>query len=94
MVFEACSAFTRVTACRLAKSPCATLSTGDFSGFVASAAAPIATGRSDPVPGRLHPAVDQRLSRRNVMGLTTSVEIGIATDDETGSNPLTKIRES
>ncbi len=63
--FEACSAFTHVTTCRLAKSPYATLYTGGFSGFVASTAAPIATGRSDPVPGRaFQPAVDQRLSRR------------------------------
>jgi hypothetical protein len=63
--FEACSAFTRVTTCRLAESPNATLSTGGFSGFVASTAAPIATGRSDPVPGRVFPpAVHQRLSRR------------------------------
>jgi hypothetical protein len=65
--FEACSAFTRVTTCRLAESPYATLSTGGFSGFVASTAAPIATGWSDPVPGRVfHPAVVQRLSRRTV----------------------------
>jgi hypothetical protein len=53
--FEACSAFTHVTTCRLTKSPYATLSTGGFSGFVASTAAPIATGRSDPVPGRVYP---------------------------------------
>jgi len=53
MVFEACSAFTRVTACRLAKSPCATLYIGGSGGFVASTAAPIATGWSDPVPGRV-----------------------------------------
>src|ERR1017187_2148612 len=60
--FEACSAFTRLTTCRLAESPYATLFTGGFSGFVASTAAPIATGRSDPVPGRVFPpAVDQRL---------------------------------
>src|ERR1019366_1655126 len=60
--FEAYSAFTRVTTCRLAESPYATLSTRGFSGFVASTAAPIATGWSDPVPGRVfHPAVDQRL---------------------------------
>ena len=63
--FEACSAFTRVTTYRLTKSPYATLSTGGFSGFVASTADPIAAGRSDPVPGRVFsPAVDQRLSRR------------------------------
>ena len=58
--FEACSAFTRVTTCRLAESPYATLCTGGSGGFVASTAAPIATGWSDPVPGRVcHPAVDQ-----------------------------------
>jgi hypothetical protein len=53
IVFEACSAFTRVTACRLARSPCATLFIGGSGGFVASTAAPIATGWSDPVPGRV-----------------------------------------
>ena len=50
----ACSAFTRVTTCRLAKSPYATLYTGGSGGFVASTAAPIATGWSDPVPGRVY----------------------------------------
>src|SRR6201997_5889891 len=50
--FVACSAFTHVTTCRLAKSPYATLYTGGSGGFVASTAAPIATGWSDPVPGR------------------------------------------
>src|ERR1019366_5094084 len=65
--FEACSAFTHVTTCRLAKSPYATLYTGGSDGFVVSTAAPIATGWNDPVPGRVfHPAVDQRLSRRTV----------------------------
>ena len=60
--FVACSAFTRVTTCRLAKSPYATLYTGGSDGFVVSTAAPIATGWSDPVPGRVFlPAVDQRL---------------------------------
>jgi hypothetical protein len=63
--FEACSAFTHVTTCRLTKSPYATLYTGGSGGFVASTAAPIATGWSDPVPGRAFlPAVVQRLSRR------------------------------
>ena len=65
--FEACSAFTRVTTCRLAESPYATLYTGGSDGFVVSTAAPVATGWSDPVPGRVfHPAVVQRLSRRTV----------------------------
>jgi hypothetical protein len=66
--FEACSAFTHVTTCRLAKSPYATLYTEGSDGFVISTAAPIATGWSDPVPGRVfHPAVVQRLSRRTAM---------------------------
>ena len=66
--FVACSAFTHVTTYRLAKSPYATLYTGGSDGFVVSTAAPIATGWSDPVPGRaFHPAVDQRFSRRTVM---------------------------
>ena len=65
MVFEACSAFTRVTACRLAKSPCATLYIGGSGGFVASTTAPIATGWSDPVPGgSFFPAVTSAFSRR------------------------------
>ena len=63
--FEACSAFTRVTTCRLAESPYATLFTGGFSGFVASTAAPIATGWSEPVPGwDLHPLLTSAFSRR------------------------------
>jgi hypothetical protein len=52
--FVACSAFTHVTTCRLAKSPHATLYTGGSGGFVASTAAPIAAGWSDPVPGRVY----------------------------------------
>jgi hypothetical protein len=51
-LFEACSAFTHVTACPFAKSPKATLYTRGSGSFVTSAAAPIATGRSDPVAGR------------------------------------------
>src|ERR1017187_7751875 len=70
--FEACSAFTHVTTCRLAKSPYATLYTGGSDGFVTSTAAPIATGWNDPVPGRVfHPAVVQCLSRRTVIDSMT-----------------------
>ena len=70
--FEACSAFTHVTTCRLAKSPYATLYTGGSGGFVASTAAPIATGWSDPVPGRaFHPAVVQRLFTAHCNGDVT-----------------------
>jgi hypothetical protein len=52
--FGACSAFTRVTTYRLAESPYATLYTGGSDGFVISTAAPIASGWSDPVPGRVY----------------------------------------
>jgi len=55
ILFEACSAFTFVTACMLAKSPKATLYTRGFSGFVTFTTAPIATGWSEPVPGRDSP---------------------------------------
>jgi hypothetical protein len=51
-------------ACKLAKSPKASLCTRGFSSFVTSTNALIATGWSEPVPGRVYPAEDQRLSRR------------------------------
>src|SRR5215469_4166818 len=55
----------RITACRLAESPKATLYIKGSGNFVTSVAAPIASGWSEPVPGRdFQPAVDQRLSRR------------------------------
>jgi len=50
-LFEACSAFTRVTACTLAESPKATLYSEGFNRFVTSSIAPIATGWSDQLPG-------------------------------------------
>ena len=49
--FEACSAFTLVTACLLAESPYAILSIEGSDGFVTSTAAPIATGWSEQLPG-------------------------------------------
>jgi hypothetical protein len=49
--FEACSAFTPVSACMLAGSPKAIRSITGFEGLVTSSAAPIATGWSDPSPG-------------------------------------------
>jgi|ETNmetMinimDraft_26_1059896.scaffolds.fasta_scaffold40636_1 hypothetical protein len=48
--FEACSTFTRVPACVLAKSPKATLYTGVLPMAILSIA-PIATGWSDQLPG-------------------------------------------
>ncbi len=54
--FEACSTFTRVTACLLAASPKRHMCLEGSDGFVTSTAAPIATGWSDPVAGwELHP---------------------------------------
>jgi len=50
-LFEACTAFTLVTACTFAKSPKATLYTEGFNRFVTSSIAPIATGWSDQLPG-------------------------------------------
>ncbi len=49
--FEACSAFTHVTACLLAESPKRPSSIEGFDGFVTSTTAPIATGWSDQLPG-------------------------------------------
>src|SRR4030081_2738894 len=46
VLFEACSAFTRVTACTLALSPIRDTLTEGFSHFVASMTAPVASGWS------------------------------------------------
>ena len=63
--FGASIAFTCVMACTLAKSPFATPYTEGFNGFVASTIASIATGRSEPVPGRdFHPLWTSTFSRR------------------------------
>ena len=58
---EACSAFTRVTACMLADRPKTTLCTRGFVKFVASPDAPIATGWSDSCRAGLTPAGDVHL---------------------------------
>jgi len=62
--FEACSAFTHVTACMLAKSPFATLYTRGFGDIVTSITAPIASGWSDSCRVGFAPTGDRRLSRR------------------------------
>src|ERR1700688_1306917 len=46
-LFEACTAFTRVTACTLALSPIRDTLTRGFSHFVTSMTAPVASGWSD-----------------------------------------------
>ena len=49
--FEACSAFTHVSACMLAGSPEVTRYIRGFDGLVTSSAAPTASGWNDPSPG-------------------------------------------
>jgi len=61
-IFEACSAFTRITAYMLAGSPKATLTIGGFGCFVTSTTGPTATGWSDSCQAGLAPAEDLRLS--------------------------------
>src|SRR5215813_3028901 len=58
VLFEACSAFTRVTACTLALSPIRDTHSEGFSYFVTSTAAPVASGWSS------HPLERAALSRR------------------------------
>ncbi len=62
VLFEDCSAFTRVTACTLAKSPNVTLYTRGFSHFVTSMTAPIASGWSDSCRVGFAPTEERRLS--------------------------------
>jgi hypothetical protein len=51
----------------------ATLCTRGFSSFVASTTALIATGWSEPVPGRVYPAVDHRLFTARAPDYPTTV---------------------
>jgi hypothetical protein len=64
VLFEDCSAFTRVTACTLAKSPRVTLYTGGSSHFVTSMTAPIASGWSEIAGWDSHPLENAALARR------------------------------
>jgi hypothetical protein len=59
--------FTRVTACLLAASPKRHICLEGSDGFVTSTAAPIATGRSNPVAGwELHPLKTNTFARRTL----------------------------
>ena len=60
-LFEACSAFTQVTACLLAESPTRPFFTEGFGDFVTSIAAPIATGWNDSCRAGITPAEEARL---------------------------------
>ena len=63
VLFEDCSAFTRVTACTLALSPIRDTLTRGFSHFVTSMTAPVASGWSGCRVG-LAPTGKRRLARR------------------------------
>jgi hypothetical protein len=66
--FEACSTFTRVTACLLAASPQQHMCLEGSDGFVTSTATPIATRWSDPVAGwDLHPLKTNTFARRTLV---------------------------
>jgi hypothetical protein len=64
VVFEVCSAFTRVAACPLALSPIRDTLIEGFSHFVTSMTAPIASGGSEFAGWDLHPLESAALSRR------------------------------
>jgi hypothetical protein len=64
VLFEACSAFTHVTACTLAGSPEVIRYIEGFSCFVTSTTAPIASGRSKIAGWDSHPLENAALARR------------------------------
>jgi hypothetical protein len=64
VLFEDCSAFTRVTACTLAKSPNVTLYIRGFSHFVSSMTAPIASDWSNIAGWDLQPLENAAFARR------------------------------
>ena len=64
VVFEDCSAFTRVTACTLAGSPKVIRYIEGFSHFVTSMTAPIASGWSKIAGWDLHPLRNAAFARR------------------------------
>ena len=64
VLFEVCSAFTRVAACTLALSPIRDTLIEGFSHLVTSMTAPIASGGSEFAGWGLHPLESAALSRR------------------------------
>jgi hypothetical protein len=75
VLFEACSAFTHVTACTLAKSPKVTLYTEGFSHFVTSMTAPIATGWSESCRVGFSPTEKRRLSTAHAQKRTLTTKL-------------------
>src|SRR6202022_2956022 len=70
VLFEACSAFTRVAACTLARSPIRDPLSEGFSHFVASMTAPVASGWSDIAGWAFHPLERCRLSTAHTQNQT------------------------
>src|ERR1700682_3958317 len=62
VLFEACSAFTHVAACTLARSPIRDPLSEGFSHFVTSMTAPVASGGSEIAGWAFHPLERCRLS--------------------------------
>src|SRR6201997_309742 len=67
VLFEACSAFTRVAACTLARSPIRDPLSGGFRHFVSSMPAPVASGWSESPGGACTRWKSAALSRRTWM---------------------------
>src|SRR6202140_5493232 len=78
VLFEACTAFTRVTACTLALSPSRDTLTEGFSHFVTSIAAPVASGWSGCRAG-LTPAGKRRLATAHTPNRLSTDVHGAAT---------------
>src|ERR1700738_3819164 len=87
VLFEACSAFTRVTACTLALSPIRDTHSEGFSYFVTSIAAPVASGWSGRRAG-LEPAGKRRLVTAHTRGKHWSVVCQPPTSTEPGVTEL------
>src|SRR5438067_658778 len=98
--FGACSVFTLHYGLHVSPSRLRTLYIRGSGSFVASAAAPIATGWSEPVPGRdFQPAVDQRLYTAHQqplasLGCMVAMRLARLNSLETGPAPSLPIRRT
>src|SRR5271163_1264371 len=87
VLFGACSAFTQVAACTLARSPIRDPLSRGFRHFVSSMPAPVASGWSDFAGWALHPLESAALSRRTPeTDLASATERAIQAARE-GSSP-------
>src|ERR1700730_9593025 len=91
VLFEACSAFTRVTACTLALPPIRGTHSEGFSYFVTSIAAPVASGWSSCREG-LTPAGKRRLARAHATDRRLRMSVATAAFLESGHRGPTSQR--